>query len=124
MKHPALKQFALFVLVGSLGLGADYLAFLAFALWLPVELARVFSFLVAVNVTYTLNRLVTFAGGQARYGWYVFGQAKGFLLNYLVFTLCLLVLADVAGGATLAFLTGSAVALFFNFAYAKYIALR
>lgn len=119
-----MKQFARFVMVGLLGLGADYLAFLALSSWLPVEVARVLSFLVAVNVTFTLNRVFTFAGGQARYGWYVFGQAKGFLLNYLVFTLCLALLPDWSSKATLAFLAGSAVALFFNFVYAKYIALR
>lgn len=119
-----MRQFARFVMVGLLGLGADYLAFLLLSWWLPVEVARVLSFLVAVNVTYTLNRLFTFAGGQARYGWYVFGQAKGFLLNYLVFALCLALLPDWQAKASLAFLAGSAVALFFNFAYAKYIALR
>lgn len=119
-----MRQFGLFVMAGFLGVGADYLAFYGLAHLVPVEVARVLSFVLAVNVTYTFNRLLTFAGGQARYWWYVFGQTKGFLLNYLIFNLVLLILADMREAATLAFLAGSVTAMFFNFAYAKYIALR
>ncbi len=119
-----MRQFGLFVMAGLLGIGADYLAFYGLSHLMPAEVARVLSFALAVNVTFTFNRLFTFTDGQARYWWYVFGQTKGFLLNYLVFNLGLLLLANRPGAATLAFLTGSVVALFFNFAYAKYIALR
>ncbi len=119
-----MKQFGMFVLVGLAGLGADYLSFVLIALLLPAELARLFSFLIAVNVTFALNKRVTFANGQARYGWYVLGQAKGFVLNYLVFTVSLMWLKTMPWEHTVAFLAGSAVALFFNFAYAKYVAMQ
>lgn len=87
-----LKQFIKFGIVGSIGfiIDASVLLLLVEKFSFSIEYSRVFSFLIAVFVTWFLNRNFTFSKAQkfnkkGEYFLYLIIQSIGVLLNYLIF---------------------------------------
>ena len=97
----------------------DFLSFIIIKNWIDVHISRVIAFYVAVNATYVLNSIFTFAQMKGNYGMYVFGQSKGFIINFLVFEAAFLLLSGKNWAEELSFVAGSIVALLFNYMYAK-----
>lgn len=116
-----MKQFSLFVIVGSVGFLVDGLAFVSLLTVLGVHFSRIISFLIAVIVTFLLNKKFTFAKPEGSLTKYVAGQSVGMLLNFSIYEVTILLLGKGALDVTVAFLLGSATAMVFNFLFAKKI---
>lgn len=119
-----MKTLLEFSIAGALGFVTDYVVFLILSQWISIHIAKPISFLLAVNVTYLINKYLAFKDKQARYGWYLFGQTKGFLLNFAIFEVLLIMLVHVEYGHHAAFIVAAAITLIFNFTYARYLAFR
>ena len=123
------QQFLRFAAVGGIGFVVD-----AVALYLLVEmggaplLMRLFSFALAVSVTWALNRAWTFGrtGRRPRteYAAYVSVQTVGVAINYAVYALVLSMLSPSPSHAVFALACGSAVALVGNFVGARTLVYR
>lgn len=117
-----MKQFVRFIFAGGIGFITDSLGFTLFQYVINLHIARILSFLIAVVVTFMINRHFTFNNRLASFSHYFYGQFKGFLLNFLVFGAAIDLLGDAY--VVLAFLAGSGAALFFNFFYAKFLVFK
>lgn len=118
-----MKQLLTYSLVGFLGFLVDFGSFLLLSALVPVDWARVLAFLLAVFVTYEFNARFTFAtNGRRRL--YLFGQFKGFLLNFALFWFVRQLLNEWWYGEYIAFMVGSWAALAFNYLYAKRLVFR
>lgn len=112
-------SFFRFCLVGALGFLVDagvLMALLALGLLGPIS-ARIVSILVAVTMTWVLNRVLTFRSDDPRYlfEWsrYALVNGIGALVNYGCYVACLLLIPGIA--PLLALAVGSAVALLANY---------
>ncbi|KZY40429.1 hypothetical protein A3731_12790 [Roseovarius sp. HI0049] len=122
-------QFLRFAAVGGIGFLVDALALYALVKMGGAPLLmRLFSFALAVTVTWALNRVWTFAKTartpRQEYAAYVSVQAVGVAINYAVYALVLSVLTPSAAHAVLALACGSAVALMGNFIGARSFVYR
>ena len=117
-----MKQFARFLFAGGIGFLADSAIFALLQSLIELHSARVLSFLIAVFVTFQINRRLTFNNRRAVFLKYFIGQFNGFLLNFFVFAIIL----GCAGRSHLvfAFVAGTAAALVFNFFYAKTVVFK
>ena len=121
-------QFTRFCGVGALGFLIDAGLLLWFIEYLGLNpfLARVFSILLALTMTWAMHRNWTFASqAQDRLGeWSRFTAVNGAggVLNYLVYSAILLALPGTA--PMLALAAGSALALIANFLGARLWAFR
>ena len=119
---PAFEQFAKFCVVGTIGFVAD-----AGMLYLLMSMAgldpytgRLFSFLFAATVTWTLNRNYTFRSSaptpRARqWARFVTANAVGGVLNYGVYSVLILSGGWFLEAPVLAVAVGSIAGLAFNF---------
>jgi putative flippase GtrA len=131
MRRSVAASFGQFVLVGGVGFvidGSILVALVSGAGWLPWE-GRAISFPVAVSVTWWLNRRLAFKGRgmsdrRTEYAAYVTVQLLGAAINLAVFGLCLRVLPWLAEWPLIPFAVGSAVALVFNYAGARFTIYR
>lgn len=128
-----MKRIGFYLLVGAVGFVVD-----AVVLTLLVKLnivdaysARLLSFPPAVLVTWLLNRQLVFKSGArtfksrtGEYGRYFTVQTLGALINLAVYMLCLALLPVLQQWPVIALAAGSAVALVFNFAGARYWVFR
>ena len=120
--------FARFCGVGALGFLIDAGLLLWFIEYLGLNpfLARVFSIVLALTMTWAMHRNWTFTSGNPdRFGeWSRFATVNGAggALNYLVYSAILLVLPGTA--PMLALAAGSAIALIANFLGARLWAFR
>ena len=112
-------SFFRFCLVGGLGFLVDagvLMALLAIEALGPIP-ARVVSILVAVTVTWILNRILTFRSDDPRYlfEWsrYALVNGAGAVINYGCYVACLLLIPKIS--PLLALAVGSAVALIANY---------
>lgn len=114
-----------FIVVGSIGFAVDatiLLALTVLAGWQPLE-ARVVSFMVAVTVTWLINRHVTFADRRAlranastnEYMRYVLTQSVGAAINLTVFGIALWMLPASRVHLLAPLALGSICALCFNY---------
>lgn len=124
-------QFLRFCVVGAAGFSTD-----AIILYLLVHagmgplIARVFSFLAAVFVTWTLNRNWTFAGNgkngdvKRQYAAYFAVQIGGVLVNYACYAVMLRVLGTSPLNAVQALAVGSAFGLIVNYTGSRFLVFR
>lgn len=118
-----------FGLVGTLGFMTDasVLTFLVRVVgWGPYE-SRPISFLAAISLTWTLNRIFTFyqrAGSNRRreYGRYLAVQLVGALVNFAVYAAVLLWYPALERYPALPLAAGSIVAMSFNFVGVRWFA--
>lgn len=87
-----MKQFIKFGIVGTIGfiVDASILLILVHIFYFEISIARFFSFLIAVFVTWLINRNFTFSDNKnidkkKEYFYYLVIQFFGVLLNYLIF---------------------------------------
>ena len=123
---PAFEQFAKFCVVGTIGFVAD-----AGSLYLFMSLAnldpytgRIFSFLIAATVTWTLNRNYTFSGSvpaprTRQWASFVSANAVGGILNYGVYSVLILSGGWFIEAPVLAVAVGSVAGLAFNFTVSR-----
>jgi putative flippase GtrA len=117
------RRIPAFVAVGSIGflIEATILGLMThWANWTPWH-ARIPSFLVAVSVTWMLNRRHTFNTSRVRMPWvealtYGTIQTCGAAVNLGVFGLCLHYLPRLSAFPLIPFAIGAAIAMGFNFA--------
>ncbi|MCP5003995.1 MAG: GtrA family protein [Planctomycetes bacterium] len=114
----------LFSLSGGVGFISDFTAFLLLQMIFNPHVARLFSFIVAVNITYYLNETLTFHDRKGHIWLYVLGQTKGFIINYMTFEGIYAALKGIPYNIYIAFIAGSMIALGFNYFYAKIFAFR
>lgn len=125
-----MTPFTKFLLVGTLGFAVDAGILVALsALCVSASTARPCSFLVAVTVTWYLNRTYTFHHLATKHRlateWlrYLITGSSGAAVNLLVFY-ALLWSAPGAIHPLIALASGSIAALLFNFLGAKHFAFR
>jgi putative flippase GtrA len=125
------RQFANFLVVGSIGFVADggLLLALIHVAGLSPPFARLISFSVAVTVTWLLNRLLTFrrhASDRRLAEWrrYVVVNGIGGLINLGIFMSLVGPVPGFGVEPLIAFAIASAVALLFNFLGSRCFAFR
>ncbi len=127
---PALRQFLIFCVVGTLGFVVDVAVLYALAPWLGWYGGRVLSFWAAATTTWLFNRRFTFSGTRAtgsgiwrEYGKYLVTMLGGAALNYGAYVA---VLHWYHGpyAALLGVAAGSIAGLVANFASARYFVFR
>ncbi len=74
----------------------------------------------AVQLTYFMNKFITFSRSNAIYTAYILGQVKGFLINIFVFS----VVYYFTENQNIGFFMAAGITLIFNFYYAKYFAFK
>ena len=128
-QHPRLREALAFAVVGSLGFTVDagVLAFLFHALAWDHYPARAASFLLAVSVTWSLNRAWTFAhrasaSRRREASIYLLLQTLGAGINFAVYGVCLALSPTMRAGPLLALACGSVVAMVFNFLATRHLA--
>lgn len=120
-------QLARFLLVGTVTVAVDFLAYrMLLALSVPVVPAKAASFVVATILAYFLNRLWTFRaeGGAGRALAFTALYAMTLLVNVAVNAAALRVLRDVPGSVELAFLAAQACSTTINFVAMRYVVFR
>ena len=131
--HVALgAQFLRFASVGAFGFCVDLVATLALAPALGPDLGRIVAILIAVSVTFALNRSHTFGSRKSpvlkQAGRYLLVSGAGAGVNYAGYATCLAIIAyaghNVAQNRSLAIAVafGSALAMGFNFLGARFFA--
>lgn len=120
------REFARFLLVGTIGFVVDASAFLALHALLPLIPARVSALLIAITATWWLNRRFTFASTTPRrwaeWARYAAGSALGASVNA---TVSLGLLWQIPRSEpVLAVAIGSVAGLAVNFLVAKHVAFR
>lgn len=118
----SLRELLSFLVVGSVGFLVDatiLTALTVYAAWSP-WLARIPSFVVAVLVTWALNRRHTFPdrGLQQRSTealFYLAIQGGGALINLAIFWICLALRPQLVNAPVIALAFGSAGGLVFNY---------
>jgi putative flippase GtrA len=128
--HRLLGQAGRFLLVGVAGFGTDA-AVLYLLLWLGLLgplWARLPSFLVAVTLTYALNRNWTFSSTQVRGGrsylTYLAVQGLGLLTNFGVYSAFVLLGRGLLSEPLIALAIGAGCSLVVNFLGARWLAFR
>jgi putative flippase GtrA len=119
----ALRSFAIVGVIGFLVEALILTVLVSFAGWGPWR-ARVPSFLIAVTVTWLLNRTLTFPGrGLQRRSLeallYIATMALGSMINLAVYGLMLFYIPRLAALPVIPLGLGSAASLMFNFSSAR-----
>lgn len=130
MDRELLIQMLRFGVVGSIGFSTDASCLWAFiSAGVDPYLARVMSFLIAVNITWALNRNWTFGktkeehqDGHLRR--YVLVQVVGMLSNYSLYALTITILGTEGAMIFLGLVIGSFVGMFINFFGARLFAFK
>jgi putative flippase GtrA len=122
-------QFLRFALVGVVGFVADagVLRLVVSALGFNLYAGRVVSFLVAVTVTWALNRVFTFRHTGARAAqWlrFVCANSLGGAANFGVYALLVGTLSSMRENPTVAVACGSLVGMGLNFTLMKRVVFR
>lgn len=115
-----MKKFYFFCLVGCAGFIFDYVFFLVANIFFNTYLSKFIGFICAVQLTYFLNKFITFSNSNAIYIVYIFGQMKGFFINICVFSM----IYSFTENRNIGFVVAAGFTLIFNFYYAKYFAFK
>ncbi|WP_072679786.1 GtrA family protein [Arcobacter sp. LA11] len=117
-----MKQFIKFGVVGTIGfiVDATILVYLINSLSFEIPFARIISFIIAVFVTWTLNRNFTFTKNRnfekrKEYIYYLSIQTIGALLNYIIFILLVYFDEFFKNNIIISLAIASVLAMFFNF---------
>ena len=121
------QGFPAFLVVGGVGFVVDaaVLALLVHGYgWGPYS-SRLVSFAVAVTVTWVLNRTFVFAAGRTtsrrrEYTRYLAVQGAGMAINFGAYSLCIAASPVMSRWPVLALAVGSAIALLWNYAGARW----
>lgn len=128
-----MKRAAFYLLVGGIGFVVDAAVLTALVRLAAVDpyLARLLSFPPAVLVTWLLNRQWVFVSGARcaktrgwEYGRYFLVQSAGALINLAVYMSCLALFPVLKPWPVVALAAGSAAALVFNYAGARFWVFR
>lgn len=119
-----MHQFFRYLIVGFIGLVVDFSAFFILSFFSNVYLSKIISFLVAVSVTYCLHRVFTFQNKSGVVWLFFLGQAKGVVVNLLLFDLGIRVLSSCPYSIYASFMFAAAGTTFFNYAYAKTLVFK
>ncbi|MFK5892379.1 MAG: GtrA family protein [Pseudomonadota bacterium] len=112
------KLLSKFIIVGAIGFIIDLSVYLLLVqLGLSLYVSRILAFIFAVQATYTLNKQFTFSKRSGSRLHYIMGQASGIGINYVSFVLFYNYI--IPGSSIIAFVSGSAIALFYNFTVAN-----
>ena len=120
-------RFLRFCVVGSVGFVTDASLLMGLVHGLAVDpiLARVFSFGVAVLLTFELNRHWAFGPPNQHllvaFASYMGIQGVGFLCNFAIYTIAILTLPAGYNGPLFALVVASGVALIVNYAGLRHI---
>lgn len=119
-----MKTLLSFSLVGSLGFAIDLSVLVILSSYLGPHISRPLSFICAVSVTFIFNKRITFRQSRPpSFLLYLAGQSTGFLINFAVYEMVLLLLSATYD-LYVAFVMGSLAGLIFNFLHAKYRVFR
>jgi putative flippase GtrA len=125
MKHITMRLLS-FGLVGGVGFIVDggILQVLYSFAGMDAIAARAISFPSAVTATWLLNKRITFRDRNVqrranRYALYFVGQILGALINVLVYVVAIRTWPTIAHRPLIPLAAGSAVAMFFNYAWAN-----
>ncbi len=117
-----MRQIFSFAVVGTVGFIVDALVllFLVEVFFLSIEVSRFFSFLVAVFITWLLNRNFTFKKSKGfskkkEYILYLLIQAMGACINYFIFIVLVYNFELFKEYLILPLAIASLTAMFFNF---------
>ena len=118
-----MKQFLKFGLIGTIGfiIDASILLFLVNVLLLEISTSRFFSFLIAVLVTWLLNRKFTFNNKKSNYSkrreysYYLSIQTLGVFFNYAIFIILVKTMPFFEQYLVLPLAVSSIIIMFFNF---------
>lgn len=121
-----MSRFLRYCVVGAAGFGADAAVLLELVHGFAMSplLARVFSFGLAVMLTFTLNQHWTFEGGTKRgpiasFVTYLGVQGLGFACNAAIYAIAILALPPPFNAPLFALALASAVALAVNYGGAR-----
>lgn len=120
-----MKQLINFAIVGSIGFIVDatfLFLFIKYLFW-DMSFSRALSFLIAVFVTWLLNRSFTFIKSsyskKKEYSYYLIIQILGAFLNYAIFIILIKSFVFFENYFILALAIASFFAMFFNFIVMK-----
>jgi putative flippase GtrA len=120
-----LRQFLFFCIVGTVGFVVDSTALLALTQFMGMHhlLGRVFSFLLAATITWTLNLRFTFRAVRRARSWlpYVLATSFGAVINITVYQVWVLLVGTTPTQLLIGVALGSISALFFNFLISRRI---
>lgn len=114
-----MKCFIFFCIAGGLGFATDLIVFTLSGPLFGYYLAKVLGFIVAVQLTFFLNKKITFNSQRASYWLYIAGQSKGFLINFCTFASVYAISLSAEHAELISFTVASLVTLLFNYFYAK-----
>lgn len=115
-----MKRLYFFCLAGGCGFIADYFVFTLISSFYGAYLAKFLGFICAVQITYYVNKTFTFFDKEPNYIIYIIGQTKGFIINYIVFS----IIYYYTQKQQLGFFAAAGITLLFNYYYAKYFAFK
>lgn len=118
-----MKKFFYFGIVGTVGFIVDtlILLYLVYILQLPVYFSRFISFIIAVFITWLLNRNLTFKNADKKHKkskeffYYFATQSTGALINFIIFFTLVYTTTYFYNNLIFSMAIASIVALFFNF---------
>lgn len=120
-----MKRFLKFAVVGSLGFVVDAGLTIQLAAVLPPAFSRVFGFLIAALITFSLNRSWSFQGSTVAfwpgYRAYLLTTSVGAGINYGIYALVLVIAGTGQLEIILGVACGSVAAMFVNFFAASQI---
>lgn len=121
-----MKQLIKFGTIGTIGfiVDASILLLAVEILMFSIEISRAISFLVAVFVTWLLNRIFTFSNNslfsiKKEYILYLIIQTFGALLNYLIFLILIYNFEIMEQYLLIPLSLASLIIMFFNFFITK-----
>lgn len=120
-----MKQFLNFAIVGTIGFCVDATVLLIFVniLFFEIYIARIISFIIAVFVTWILNRVFTFGKSKyskkREYSYYFIVQSIGAILNYIIFIALVKSVEFFEEYLIVPLGIASIIAMFFNFVVMK-----
>jgi putative flippase GtrA len=124
-------QFLRFGMVGGCGFVVTTLVVYVTRPWIGNYLAIIPGFLIAVTVTWLLNRMWTFRGHGRRalplhreWSLFVATNLAGFLINAGTYWTLIALSPLCAANPVIALLVGTLVGMFVNFAFARRVVFR
>lgn len=123
-----MKKFFFFGLIGTVGFIVDttILLYLVYIWQAPLFISRTISFMIAVYVTWLLNRNVTFKSSHKKYKktkeymYYFTIQSIGGLINFIVFFILIYFDTFFYNNLIISMAIASITAMLFNFFVSKY----
>jgi len=117
-------QIGKFLVVGGVGFVADLFFFISLSQFINIHISKILAFILAVQITYLLNKYWTFKECSALYYKYLVGQLGGFFINLSLFEWIIYLVPNTRINLILAAATSSVFVAIFNFLCSKFIAFK